>query len=69
MRDLDRRLRTLDEALSLEQDLLAWMHSLVSQLPDDSPYREIIERHLPVLEDTIAQIERVSDRNQPDEPR
>jgi hypothetical protein len=51
------RAQLRDEVLSL----LARMHELLGQLPENSPYRKAIERHRRRLEDSIGQLEAIGD--------
>ena len=47
----------LDRALRLEQDVLAQMRALLAELPEDDPFRSVLERHRGSLEEAVSQIE------------
>jgi hypothetical protein len=51
--------RHLDDALRLEQDLLAQVRDLIGQLPEESAYRLLLERHEEKLEEAIERIEQL----------
>jgi hypothetical protein len=53
----ERGLGLLDEALSIERELLARMDDLLDQLPEDCSYREVIERNREMLAAAIDQAE------------
>ena len=55
-------MRDLDDALQLEQDLLAQVRHLIAQLPEENAYRLLLERHQERLEETIERIERLDER-------
>jgi hypothetical protein len=49
--------RRQDEVLSLEEQLLSHMKRLVSELPPNDPYRAVIERHLPRVQEAVSQLQ------------
>lgn len=56
MADRDER-GLLDEALSVERELLARMDELLAELPQQSPYRDVIERNREWLAAAIDEAE------------
>jgi hypothetical protein len=63
---MDERSRAelLDRAASLEREVLDRMHEVLGQLPEDSEYREVIERHRRTLEEAIGQIEELKEQGE-----
>lgn len=47
----------LGRALRIEQEVLAQMRALLAELPEDSPFRGVLERHRGSLEESVSQIE------------
>lgn len=50
-------MRDLEDALRVEQELLARVRELIAELPPDNSYRLVLERNERMLRDVIAQIE------------
>ena len=50
-------MRDLEDALRVEQELLARVRELIAELPPDNPYRLVLEGNERMLRDVIAQIE------------
>ncbi|HYZ01606.1 MAG TPA: hypothetical protein VFA92_08930 [Candidatus Binatia bacterium] len=57
MRNEDDGVEHLDRALRLEQEVLAQMRALLAELPEDDPFRAVLERHRGSLEEAVSQIE------------
>ena len=53
--------RRYSEVISLEEQLLGQMQRLVSELPPFDPYRAVIERHLPKVQDAVNQLQALFD--------
>jgi hemerythrin superfamily protein len=53
------RAQLLDHAASLERQVLNRMREVLDELPEDSRYREVIERYRRTLEESIQQIEEI----------
>lgn len=53
--------RRQDEVISLEEQLLGQMQRLVSELPPHDPYRAVIERHLPKVQEAVSQLQSLFD--------
>jgi hemerythrin superfamily protein len=53
------RAQLLDHAASLERQVLHRMREVLDELPEDSRYREVIERYRRTLEESIQQIEEI----------
>lgn len=50
----------LRQALELEREVLRQVQALLVKLADDDPYRMVLERHRSKLEETIADLERLT---------
>jgi hypothetical protein len=57
MSNEDDGVEQLDRALRLEREVLAQMRALLAELPEDDPFRGVLERHRGSLEEAVSQIE------------